>query len=98
MPTLHNKSEDSRFVFSLWIHCELSYILGVDLTCSYSADFGPDARLEWKFKDMKGSQTYIVYDKKVTGKWVYSLCLCLFVDKHFQIFLSFCPSVSFLKN
>ncbi|XP_053187471.1 F11 receptor, tandem duplicate 1 [Scomber japonicus] len=42
---------------------------GVDLTCSYSADFGADARVEWKFKDMKGSQTYIVYDRKVTAPY-----------------------------
>ncbi|XP_072230965.1 F11 receptor, tandem duplicate 1 [Leuresthes tenuis] len=39
---------------------------GVDLTCSYSADFGNDARLEWKFKDKKGSMTLVVYDGKLT--------------------------------
>ncbi|KAF6728889.1 Junctional adhesion molecule A [Oryzias melastigma] len=37
-----------------------------DLTCSYSADFGTDPRLEWKFKDNKGSQTYVYYDKTIT--------------------------------
>ncbi|KAM9348659.1 F11 receptor, tandem duplicate 1 [Symphorus nematophorus] len=39
---------------------------GVDLTCSYSADFGADARVEWKFKDLKGSQTYVIFDGKAT--------------------------------
>ncbi|XP_034096444.1 F11 receptor, tandem duplicate 1 [Gymnodraco acuticeps] len=39
---------------------------GTDLTCSYSADFGSSARLEWKFKDIKGSQTYVVFDGKPT--------------------------------
>lgn len=36
------------------------------LTCSYSADFGANARVEWKFKDTKGSQVYVVYDGKLT--------------------------------
>ncbi|XP_035808705.2 F11 receptor, tandem duplicate 1 [Amphiprion ocellaris] len=39
---------------------------GTDLTCQYSADFGSNARLEWKFKDTKGSQVYVVYDGKLT--------------------------------
>ncbi|XP_047462645.1 F11 receptor, tandem duplicate 1 [Mugil cephalus] len=39
---------------------------GVDLTCTYSADFGSDARVEWKFRDLKGSQTYVVFDGKPT--------------------------------
>ncbi|KAK5917857.1 hypothetical protein CgunFtcFv8_002668 [Champsocephalus gunnari] len=39
---------------------------GADLTCSYSADFGSSARIEWKFKDIKGSQTYVVFDGKPT--------------------------------
>ncbi|KAF3840724.1 hypothetical protein F7725_006586 [Dissostichus mawsoni] len=39
---------------------------GTDLTCSYSADFGSKARVEWKFKDIKGSQTYVVFDGKPT--------------------------------
>ncbi|KAK5858362.1 hypothetical protein PBY51_002508 [Eleginops maclovinus] len=39
---------------------------GTDLTCSYSGDFGSAARVEWKFKDLKGSQTYVVFDGKPT--------------------------------
>ncbi|XP_041808817.1 F11 receptor, tandem duplicate 1 [Chelmon rostratus] len=39
---------------------------GVDLTCSYSPDFGNNARVEWKFKDLKGSQVYVVYNGKPT--------------------------------
>ncbi|KAM8834841.1 F11 receptor, tandem duplicate 1 [Synchiropus picturatus] len=39
---------------------------GVDLTCSHSADFGQSARLEWKFKDPKGSQSYVVFNGKPT--------------------------------
>ncbi|AWP00175.1 putative junctional adhesion molecule A [Scophthalmus maximus] len=39
---------------------------GTDLTCDYSGDFGSNARVEWKFKDLKGSQTYVVFDGKPT--------------------------------
>lgn len=39
---------------------------GTDLTCSYSADFGPNPRVEWKFKDAKGSLAYVFYDGKLT--------------------------------
>ncbi|XP_054481900.1 F11 receptor, tandem duplicate 1 [Anoplopoma fimbria] len=39
---------------------------GTDLTCTYSADFGANARVEWKFKDLKGSQTYVIFDGKPT--------------------------------
>lgn len=39
---------------------------GTDLTCSYSADFGSNPRVEWKFKDLKDSQTYVVFDGKPT--------------------------------
>ncbi|XP_022618208.1 junctional adhesion molecule A-like [Seriola dumerili] len=39
---------------------------GTDLRCSYSADFGRDARVEWKFKNLKGSQTYVIFDGKPT--------------------------------
>ncbi|MEQ2244951.1 hypothetical protein ILYODFUR_022527 [Ilyodon furcidens] len=42
---------------------------GVDLTCSYSADFGSSPRVEWKFKDKKGSQTYVVFDGKPTSSY-----------------------------
>lgn len=45
-----------------------SVISGTDLTCSYSADFGADARVEWKFQDLKGSLTYVIFDGKPTGK------------------------------
>lgn len=39
---------------------------GVDLMCSYSLDFGSDARVEWKFNDDKGSQKYVTYGGKAT--------------------------------
>lgn len=39
---------------------------GTDLTCSHSADFGSNVRVEWKFKDLKGSQTYVVFNGKPT--------------------------------
>ncbi|KAK7925538.1 hypothetical protein WMY93_007848 [Mugilogobius chulae] len=42
---------------------------GVDLTCSHSADFGSDARVEWKFKDLKGSQTYVIFGGKATAQY-----------------------------
>lgn len=46
-----------------------SVISGVDLTCSHSADFGANARVEWKFKNMLGSQVYVVFNGKPTGSW-----------------------------
>lgn len=45
-----------------------SVISGIDLTCSYSADFGANARVEWKFKNILGSQVYVVFDGKPTGE------------------------------
>uniref|UniRef100_A0A3B4Z7V4 Junctional adhesion molecule A n=1 Tax=Stegastes partitus TaxID=144197 RepID=A0A3B4Z7V4_9TELE len=39
---------------------------GTDLTCQYSADFGPSPRIEWKFKNTKGSQVYVVYNGELT--------------------------------
>ncbi|XP_040005468.1 F11 receptor, tandem duplicate 1 [Xiphias gladius] len=42
---------------------------GTDLTCAYSADFGSKARVEWKFRDLKGSQTYVVFDGKPTTSY-----------------------------
>ncbi|XP_070839292.1 F11 receptor, tandem duplicate 1 [Chaetodon trifascialis] len=42
---------------------------GADLTCSYSPDFGANARVEWKFNDLKGSQTYVFYDGQTTGPY-----------------------------
>lgn len=52
---------------SFRIYRELCFS-GADLSCSYSADFGADARVEWKFQDAKGSQTYVFYDGKLTGE------------------------------
>ncbi|KAJ0004429.1 hypothetical protein NQD34_010643 [Periophthalmus magnuspinnatus] len=43
---------------------------GVDLSCQFSADFGTDARVEWKFQDLKGSQTYVIYKGEVTSQYV----------------------------
>lgn len=40
---------------------------GVDLSCSYSADFGSSARVEWKFKDLKDSQKYVYFDGRPTS-------------------------------
>uniref|UniRef100_A0A667YVR2 Junctional adhesion molecule A n=1 Tax=Myripristis murdjan TaxID=586833 RepID=A0A667YVR2_9TELE len=48
---------------------------GADLTCSYSADFGSDARVEWKFNDPKGSQVYVFYDKKPTASYASRLTM-----------------------
>ncbi|XP_054610855.1 F11 receptor, tandem duplicate 1 [Dunckerocampus dactyliophorus] len=42
---------------------------GVDLTCSYSADFGSNARVEWKFKDRSGSQNFVCFDGKPTAPY-----------------------------
>lgn len=42
---------------------------GADLYCTHSADFGADARVEWKFRDMKGSTTYVIFDGKPTSKY-----------------------------
>ncbi|KAM6970603.1 F11 receptor, tandem duplicate 1 [Aplochiton taeniatus] len=42
---------------------------GCDLTCSYSGDFQPKPRLEWKFKDLKGSQVYVIFDNKPTESY-----------------------------
>lgn len=46
----------------------MSIVSGVDLTCTYSADFGGQARVEWKFQDLKGSQTYVFYRGELTGE------------------------------
>lgn len=42
---------------------------GTDLQCSYSADFGSNARVEWKFNDAKGSMAYVFYDGKPTASY-----------------------------
>lgn len=47
----------------------ISFAVGVDLTCTYSADFGNNARVEWKFKNLQGSQVYIIFDGKPTGTY-----------------------------
>lgn len=63
---------------SFRIYCEL-FFSGADLSCSYSADFGADARVEWKFQDMKGSQTYVFYDGKLTGEWIKSVLFLVII-------------------
>lgn len=50
-------------------HAKVKLNDGVDLNCQYSADFGTDARVEWKFKDAGGSMTYIIFDGKPTGPY-----------------------------
>ncbi|XP_051749090.1 junctional adhesion molecule A-like isoform X1 [Ctenopharyngodon idella] len=42
---------------------------GVDLKCTYTADFGATPRVEWKFKDLKGSQSFIYFDNKPTAQY-----------------------------
>nr|ANV28175.1 junction adhesion molecule A [Ctenopharyngodon idella] len=42
---------------------------GVDLKCSYTADFGATPRREWKFKDLKGSQSFVFFDNKPTAQY-----------------------------
>lgn len=55
-------------------------VSGTDLQCTYTADFGKDARVEWKFKNVKGSQTYVVFDGKPTREWTdVSFFLFMFV-------------------
>ncbi|KAK7164534.1 hypothetical protein R3I94_003054 [Phoxinus phoxinus] len=42
---------------------------GADLKCEYTADFGLTPRVEWKFKDLKGSQSLIYFDNKPTAQY-----------------------------
>lgn len=42
---------------------------GADLKCDYSADFGSAPRVEWKFRNLKGSQSFIYYDGHITDKY-----------------------------
>ncbi|KAL7834947.1 hypothetical protein SRHO_G00291940 [Serrasalmus rhombeus] len=42
---------------------------GADMKCDYSADFGASPRVEWKFKDLKGSQSFIFFDGKITAQY-----------------------------
>lgn len=52
--------------FEAFLSFNMSIVSGVDLTCTYSADFGAEARVEWKFQDLKGSQTYVFYRGELT--------------------------------
>lgn len=61
---------DVTFSFRLFPQLNESIVSGVDLTCTYSADFGADARVEWKFQDLSGSQTYVFYRGKLTGEHI----------------------------
>lgn len=56
----------------------VTFFSGVDLKCSYTADFGSTPRIEWKFKDLKGSQTLMYFDNKPTG-----------MDKIFTVVIQF---------
>ncbi|XP_026228695.1 F11 receptor, tandem duplicate 1 [Anabas testudineus] len=42
---------------------------GTDLTCTYSADFGSSPRVEWKFQDLKGSTSYVVFGGQPTASY-----------------------------
>ncbi|XP_073697283.1 F11 receptor, tandem duplicate 2 [Garra rufa] len=42
---------------------------GVDLKCSYTADFGATPRIEWKFKDLKGYQFFIYFAGEATAEY-----------------------------
>ncbi|XP_048838169.1 junctional adhesion molecule A-like isoform X2 [Brienomyrus brachyistius] len=41
---------------------------GADLKCSYTADFRTP-RVEWKFKDLQGSQVFVVFDNNPTENY-----------------------------
>lgn len=70
---VHNESTPSVYSCVFFLDLLLTVISGADLTCSYSADFGSSARVEWKFNDQKGSQVYVVFDGKPTGKQIHNL-------------------------
>ncbi|XP_060719124.1 F11 receptor, tandem duplicate 1 isoform X1 [Tachysurus vachellii] len=42
---------------------------GADLKCDFSADFGSAPRVEWKFSNLKGSQSFIYFDGQITDKF-----------------------------
>ncbi|TRY93161.1 hypothetical protein DNTS_012851 [Danionella cerebrum] len=42
---------------------------GIDLKCSYTADFGATPRIEWKFRDSKGFHVFIYFDSKITAEY-----------------------------
>ncbi|XP_060768511.1 F11 receptor, tandem duplicate 1 [Neoarius graeffei] len=48
---------------------------GVDLKCDYSADFGASPRVEWKFTDRQGSQSFIYFDGAITDKYTGQMSL-----------------------
>uniref|UniRef100_A0A8B9LNJ2 Junctional adhesion molecule A n=1 Tax=Astyanax mexicanus TaxID=7994 RepID=A0A8B9LNJ2_ASTMX len=55
---------------------------GADMTCSFSADFGATPRVEWKFRDLKGTVSFIYFDGQVTiammfQMWLLRCCLGL---------------------
>lgn len=50
-------------------HVEAKLNEGTDLSCQYSADFGPSPRVEWKFKDLKGSQKFVNYKGEFTDQF-----------------------------
>ncbi|XP_076153673.1 junctional adhesion molecule A-like isoform X2 [Alosa pseudoharengus] len=44
---------------------------GADLKCTHSGDFGADARVEWKFQDVKATHTsLVIYDGQATASYV----------------------------
>lgn len=44
---------------------------GADLKCTYTPDFGADARVEWKFQDSKATQTsLVIYKGQATANYV----------------------------
>ncbi|XP_020501861.2 F11 receptor, tandem duplicate 1 [Labrus bergylta] len=43
--------------------------LGIDLSCTFSGDFGSNPRVEWKFKNLKQSQVYVIFDGKPTTSY-----------------------------
>ena len=81
MLPLHNTNAvDAHYaVDNMWTVClycgaegVLWLVSGVDLSCKPSANFGASPRVEWKFDDLKGTQTYVIFDGKPTGKWLLS--------------------------
>ncbi|KAK2912094.1 hypothetical protein QQF64_028008 [Cirrhinus molitorella] len=42
---------------------------GVDLKCSYTADFGPKPRIEWKFTNLKGYKFYVYFAGRTTAEY-----------------------------
>ncbi|XP_072548898.1 F11 receptor, tandem duplicate 1 [Salminus brasiliensis] len=42
---------------------------GADMTCTYTADFGALPRVEWKFKNLQGTQSFIFFDGQITSQY-----------------------------